>query len=94
MGHKQGPTPIQFDNKCAIGIITKTVVQRRYKATDRQFYCIRDRQQQNQFHVHWKEGNHNLADYPTNNHSTKHHIEVRPTYVLKNAKIQIKNVLT
>ena len=27
MGHKQGPTPIQFDNKCAVGIITDTVVQ-------------------------------------------------------------------
>ena len=26
MGHKQGPNPIQFDNKCAVGIITDTVI--------------------------------------------------------------------
>jgi len=30
-----------------------------------------------QFHVHRKRGKHNLADYPTTNHPTKHHIAVR-----------------
>ena len=94
MGHKQEPTPIQFGNKCAVGIITNTVVQRRSKATDIQFYWIQDRQQQNKFHVHCKEGKHNLADYPTKHHSKKRHIEVRPKYVINNAKLQIQNSLT
>jgi hypothetical protein len=84
MGHAQGPTPLQFDNKCAVGILTDTVVQRRSKAMDMRFYWIRDRQRQNQFHVHWKRAQDNLADYPTKHHSTKHHISVRPTYVLNN----------
>ena len=27
-------------------------------------------------HVYWKQGKHNLADYPSKHHSTKHHISV------------------
>jgi hypothetical protein len=86
MGHPQGPTPLQFDNKCAVGILTDTVVQRRSKAMDMRFYWVRDRHRQKQFHVHWKRGQENLADYPTKHHSTKHHIAVRPTYVLNNLR--------
>ena len=82
MGHPQGPTPIQFDNKCATGILTDTVVQRRSKAMDMRFYWLRDRVRQGQFHVHWKPGQSNLGDYPTKHHPVKHHIAVRPTYVL------------
>jgi hypothetical protein len=37
MGHPQGPTPLQFDNKCAVGILTDTAVQRRSKAMDMRF---------------------------------------------------------
>ena len=84
MGHPQGPTPIQFDNKCATGILTDTVVQRRSKAMDMRFYWLRDRVRQHQFHVHWKPGQSNLGDYPTKHHSTKHHIAIRPTYVMHN----------
>jgi hypothetical protein len=82
MGHPQGPTPVQFDNKCATGILTDT--QRRSKAMDMRFYWLRDRVRQAQFHVHWKPGNSNLGDYPTKHHPTKHHIAVRPTYVMNN----------
>jgi hypothetical protein len=84
MGHPQGPTPIQFDNKCATGILTDNVVQRRSKAMDMRFYWLRDRVRQQQFHVHWKPGQSNLGDYPTKHHSAKHHIAVRPTYVTNN----------
>jgi hypothetical protein len=80
----QGPTPIQFDKKCASGILTDTVVQPRSKAMDMRFYWLRDRVCQQQFHVHWKPGQSNLGDYPTKHHSTKHHIAVRPTYVMNN----------
>ena len=43
LGHKQGPTPIQFDNLCATGIINDTVTQCRSKAMDMRFYWLRDR---------------------------------------------------
>jgi hypothetical protein len=86
MGHPQGPTPLQFDNKCAVGILTDTVVQRRSKAMDMRFYWVRDRHRQQQFHVQWKCGQENLVDYPTKHHSTKDHIAVCPTYVLNNLR--------
>jgi len=37
LGHPQGPTPIQTDNACALGIINDTVKQRRSKAMDMRF---------------------------------------------------------
>ena len=82
MGHPQGPTPIQFDNIVATGIMNDTVTQRRSKAMDMRFYWLKDRAAQKQFHIHWKRGASNLADYYTKHHPTKHHKEVRPTYVL------------
>ena len=42
--------------------------------------------------VHWKQGKHNLANYPSKNHSTKHHISVRPTYVLNTTQKQTKTL--
>ena len=86
MGHTQGPMPIKFDNIVANGIITDTVVQKRSKDMDMRFYCLRDQFRQKQFHVHWKQGKQNLANYPSKHHSTKHHISVRPTYVLNTIK--------
>jgi len=90
---QQGPTPLQFDNKCAVGILTNTVVQRRSKAMGMRFYWLRDRARLLQFHIHWKRGKHNLADYPTKNHPTKHHIAVRPTYVLNHVKLHLLKAL-
>ena len=81
MGHPQGPTPLQFDNKCATGIINDNVKQKMSKAMDMRFYWLRDRVRQKQFHVHWKPGTTNLADYVTKHHPTKHHQSVRPLYV-------------
>ena len=82
MGHPQGPTPIQFDNKCATGILTNTIIQRRSKAMDMRFYWLCNRACQQQFHIHWKASQSNLGDYPTKHHSTKHHIAVCPTYAM------------
>ena len=82
LGHPQGPTPIQFDNACATGILNDKVKQRRSRAMDMRFYWVRDRVKHKQFHVYWKRGITNLADYFTKNHPTSHHIAMRPTYVL------------
>lgn len=85
LGHLQGPTPLQFDNKVAVGIMTDTVKQKRSKAMDMRFYWLRDRAKQGQFHIHWKSGSKNLADLPTKHHPAKHHIKMRPQYVLNYA---------
>ena len=76
MGHPQGPTQLQFDNKCAHGIITGELKQKQSKSMDMCFHWLRDRANQQQFHVHWKHGETNLGDYPTTHHLTKHHKNV------------------
>jgi len=81
LGHKQGSTPIQFDNKTAVGILTDQMTQRRSKAMDMRFYWLKDRAAQGQFHIHWKRGMTNLADYHAKHHPTSHHRNVRSTYV-------------
>ena len=81
MGHSQGPTPLQFDNKSALGILCDSVNAKRSKAMDMRFYWLRDRIRQKQFYAYWKRGTLNYADYPTKAHPTKHHVSVRPTYV-------------
>lgn len=54
LGHKQGSTPLQFDNKVATSILNDEVSQRRSKTMDMRFYWLRDRVKQQQFHVHWR----------------------------------------
>ncbi len=101
LGHPQGPTPLQFDNKAAVGILTDKMTQRRSKAMDMRFYWLKDRNVQKQFHIHWKRGDKNLADYHTKHHPAKYHQEVRSTYLLnsitkiktKNLRSKLKNIL-
>jgi hypothetical protein len=43
LGHRQGATPIQCDNTCAVGLANNTVKERMSKAVDMRFHWIRDR---------------------------------------------------
>lgn len=88
LGYPQGATPIQTDNKCALGLATGTVKQRRSKAIDGRFHWIRDRVKQGQFKVYWRKGTDNLADFFTKRHSAAHHMAMRPFYVVDNRSIQ------
>ena len=83
LGHPQPPTPITTDNLCAAGIANNTVKQKRSKAVDMRFYWIKCRVRQGQFHVTWRPGTENLADYFTKHHSPSHHRRVRATYLLE-----------
>jgi hypothetical protein len=82
MGHPQTATPIQSDNKCAVGIVNDTVKQRRSKAMDMRFYWVKDRVSQGHYHVHWRKGADNLADYFTKHHSPSHHRLMRSRYLI------------
>ena len=81
LGHHQGPTPLQFDNMSATQILKNEVSQKKSKAMDMRFYWLRDRAQQQQFHIHWKSGDKNLADYYTKHHSPSHHRKMRSVYL-------------
>ena len=81
LGHPQGPTPLQFDNQSAKQILNEEVSQKRSKAMDMRYYWLRDRAKQQQFHIHWKAGTHNIADYVTKHHSPSHHKTMRPIFL-------------
>jgi len=81
MGYPQPATPIQTDNKCAEGIANGNVKSKRSKAFDMRYHWVRDRVRQAQFHVYWREGGHNLADYFTKDHPVAHHKAMRPFYI-------------
>ena len=83
MDHEQTrPTPLQFDNKCAAGIINDQVRQKASKCMDMRFYWLRDQVRQNLIHVYWKYRIENDADYSTKHHPTKHHIQMWGKFVL------------
>ena len=81
MGHPQPATRIRTDNATAKGFVNNTIKQKRSKTFDRQFWWLKDREQQLHFHVVWEAGIYNLADYPTKHHSAQHHKTVRPIYL-------------
>jgi hypothetical protein len=81
LGHEQPPTPIQTDNSTATGIANDSIKQKRSKAIDMRFYWIRDHVRQGQFHIFWKKGIHNRADYFTKHHPASHHQDIRSSYL-------------
>ena len=45
------------------------------------FYWVRERIQQNHFHIFWEEVQKNLPDYVTKHHPIWHHRTMRPRYL-------------
>ena len=81
LGHPQGATPMQCDNKCAVGLANETVKERMSKAIDMRFHWTRDRIRQGHFRVFWKRGVDNLADYFTKEHPVRHCRNMRHFFV-------------
>jgi hypothetical protein len=81
LGHPQPATPIVTDNSTATGIANDTIKQKRSKAIDMRFYWIRDRVHQGQFHIYWKPGTLNKANYFTKHHPASHHQAIRSAFL-------------
>ena len=81
LGHKQPATPVECDNTTASDIVHDKIKQKRTRAMDMRFYWVRDRQQQGQFHIYWKPGKNNYADFSTKHHSPGHCKEWRYKYL-------------
>ena len=58
-------------------IVNNTMKQRQTRAMDMHFYWIKDRVSQGQFHIYWRPGKDNLADYYTKHHPPSHHLKMR-----------------
>jgi hypothetical protein len=81
MGHPQPATPVQVDNSTTDGFANNRLRQRKSKSMDMRFYWIQDHVQQKQFHVYWRPGPTNKADYFTKHHAPSHHRRIRSTYL-------------
>jgi hypothetical protein len=71
--------PVQTNNSTACSIANNSIKQQRSRAIDMRWVC--DRVQQQQFHIYWAPGKHNLADYYTKHHSATHHQQMRELYL-------------
>ncbi|MGL5935528.1 MAG: reverse transcriptase domain-containing protein, partial [Cetobacterium sp.] len=90
MGREQlAPTRITTDNSTADGFANKRTKIKRSKAMDMRFYWVQDRVAQNQFQIHWQQGESNHADYFTKHHSPAHHTRMRPIYLHETNLAQI-----
>ena len=85
LGHPHPPTPVLVDNSTAVGLANDTVTQRRSRAIDMRFYWVRDRFNQQQYHVYWAPAHHNLADYFTKHHTPSHLRKMRKYFVYTTA---------
>ena len=85
LGHPQPPTRMRTDNVTAEGFVHNTIKQKRSRTFDRQYWWLKDRESQLQFHIIWDPGIFNLADYPTKHHISTHHKKVRPIYLYEGA---------
>ncbi len=73
MGLPQPKSPIQMDNSTAPGVTNKTIVPRRSKMMDIQFWWLHCCASQDQFQYYWDAGTKNWANYHTNYHPKTYH---------------------
>jgi hypothetical protein len=73
MGWPQPKSPIQMDNSTAAGVTDKTVVPRRSKMMDMQFWWLQCCTCQDQFRYYWDAGAKNWANYHTKHHPDTYH---------------------
>ena len=81
MGHPQPRTPVVPDNSSAEGLINKTMIPKRAKAYDTRINWLKCREAHKMFHLIWKMGKDNKADYHTKTHPAVHCQHKRGDYL-------------
>ena len=85
IGHHQPLTTVVTYSSTSDGFVNENIRQSKSRAIDVIFYWVRDRVRQGRYIVYWERGKHNLADYFTKHHPTKHHSATRGTYLVPTA---------
>jgi hypothetical protein len=70
MGWLQLATPIQTEKSTTYSIANDKIRLQQSHVMDMRFYCVQDRSKQGHFHIFWKPGTTNLANYFTKHHAT------------------------
>ena len=81
MVHAHAPTPSVTDRATGDVFINDNIQQRHSRAINMRFYWVRDKFRQGQCIVYWMAGEHNMEEYFTNPHPTRHHWSQRSTYL-------------
>ena len=81
--HIHCPTPVNCNNKTAVGITNETVKEQRSRSMEMRFFGVTDQVKRGLFYVKWHTSQENLADYFMKHFIAKHHREVRPCYLHK-----------
>jgi hypothetical protein len=81
MDHPQPCTPIQTDDSTAEGVINSRIRPKCTKLMDMRFEWLLDRAQQGRFHIFWRLGKTNVADYFTKHHPPVHHCNVQGEFL-------------
>jgi hypothetical protein len=80
MGWPQPATAIQTDNSTACGI-ANNIIKLQQSCVDMRFYWVCDCSKQGHFHIFWKPGTANFANFFTKHHAARHHQLMRPVYL-------------
>jgi hypothetical protein len=80
MGYPQHCPFLVADNTTACGIATRSTKQKRSRAMDMRYHWVRDKVDNKDLAVVWREGKSNLADYFTKTHPPSHYVICRPIY--------------
>ena len=85
LGHPQPPdgTPFKMDNSVTTGFIHSNIKQKQSKSWDMKYHWMRERGTRKHIRYYWDKGINNEADYFSKHHPPKHHIDMRPKYILK-----------
>ena len=82
----KGPKGKKVSHLRSDRVINGTIKQKRSRTFDQQYWWLKDRESQRQFHTVWEPGCYNLADYHTKHHLPSHHKRVRPIYLYEGDK--------
>ena len=80
--HQKSPTVVIKDNTTVNGFVNYNNQKKRYRTIEIGLYWVWDRVRQGHFLLYWTKGKYNLVDSFTKNHQTKHHHEIRSTYLV------------
>ena len=81
MGDSQLPTSIHCDNATAVGIANETVKKHRSRLMEMRYFYICEQVRRGNFNVQYHPGLECLGDYPSKNHITVHHQNVRSIHL-------------
>ena len=65
------------------GVVNNKIQPKCTKAMDMRFHWLRDLEAQEQFHIYWRPGKMNLADYFTKHHQPSHHANIRSEFLTR-----------